>query len=217
MKSETEISAEDIVLLYSLRSLEHSLRDSSLEPILIKSDLPSLDGLRTPYSLIYYDVEDHGMGHINRRIKYAADDIKHALNFHGQFSFDFLTLAMNFQNNNRSKIMEITGALCNGVLDYLDFVEKHQRRLMDDFFLYHPTCMPGHYFQFGNFVRELHFNSNQDKAMARQDITYIMELKELFRRRNNPIEIEDTFEFIEYEKNIDLVKKRLHRDFKFSL
>ena len=47
-------------------------------------------------------------------------------------------------------------------------------------------------------------------------ITYIMNLKELFRRRNNPIEIEDTFGFIEYEKNIDLVKKMLHRDFKFS-
>jgi len=139
MAKKTDLNIDDKIF-YKLLSLECALRTSVLDPLIMHSDLYDARKLHSPLSFAIFYAEDYGEGHIRHRIDVASDDIKFCVLHHECVIDELNEVNGAFENENRHKVFKQIMSLVYKTNDYLNFVSCHQKKVLDDFFLYFPRC-----------------------------------------------------------------------------
>lgn len=226
MTKEIDLSI-DGKIIYKLLSLEFALRTSVLHPLFVHPRLYEAGKLYSPLSFISFwaeEVKDYGENHVRHRIDVASDDIKVAVSFH-EFMIDkFNELNKRFRTKNRGEISEEIRSLAYEVDDYLNFISIHQKKVLDDFFLYFPTCYQSRMTSINSYFLELSFNPQQTEDGAREEIKNLLELENLFFMQKGKLEpnnfipqIRDSMPSREYSDNVFSLKQKLEDFFDFSI
>jgi hypothetical protein len=154
MDDRTPISS-DGEFFYRVTSLLYALSDAVAEPVGIRSDIPSRG--KGAFSLIYYDCEDRGPAIMERRIATANNDIEGFMGFHDKFLDSFTKINTDDRQDLGKTVNGIIGLLPS----YTAIIDTHQKKFLDDYFLYMPTCIGGHMDLIDHRIVEFSFNPEQ--------------------------------------------------------
>ncbi len=196
---------------YRLISLESALQRSVLEPICIRSDFPS-GGI---YSLMFFYAEERGEEILENRIKIAPDDIRKVVESHRGISLGLTKLRELINEGRKRETAYHFIDLSEEIFNYNVFVEEHQSRIGDQFFLYYPTCMPGHYSVLGNKILELSFNPEQTFDGANRELKHLLGLNHVLPNKEDYHLPKNLFGPSEYGHNLELIQQQLRDVFNF--
>ncbi|MGV8150239.1 MAG: hypothetical protein ACP5NV_00755 [Candidatus Woesearchaeota archaeon] len=170
-----ELSNEDM-FFYQMSALLTVLPVDVSQPVCIGSDYGGMG----PFSRIYYDVEGRGPEIMRRRYIKLKDDIDEFMHYHRKF-YDALKI-MDIDNPTKNAIM-----LIPHLKNYVLFIDDHQKRTMDNYFLYQPTCNKGHLEVIGNKIFNLSFNPSRNLEGALEDINILNATIKIFANKNAPL------------------------------
>ncbi|MDP2924741.1 MAG: hypothetical protein Q8N99_00045 [Nanoarchaeota archaeon] len=185
-----ELNESDVEVLWRLSGIYEALTHSAVSPVVI-CEYPEEAVLGGKY-YDAWDDKEKALEIMKRRIELASEDIREHHSYHGLFLEHLISIDASIGNNDRQAIGNSANELCETVSVYMDFVEEHRKRLVDNAFLYYPNCPCGHYFHIQSYSmepRELFFNPAASKFFGNIHLRKIKRLLHDFiiRQENLPL------------------------------
>lgn len=215
MIDSTENPEIDIFLFNKLEASYHALATCIVDPVCIAN--PYVLCKHSIFHKMFYYCEDYGEDIVRNRIRIAASDIRYAAKKHSEILQIFESLENGL--NDRKLTSNLVSKLCSYVISYSDYVEKHQRLLGENSFLYYPSCSPGHLALRGNAAYNLSFNPSNTKEGIKYETDIIHQLNVDFENQQVPLNMKSVLSCSGpyYAEYFELLKNLLEREFNFAL